>query len=283
MHKARTIGILILICLSLLMTACANKYAMLISTGRTTSDDSLYHSEYWYDLFIEYQMLRENGFKDENIYVLYGDGNDFGTDYPDYNATATFGHSIADMAVNKGNIQSVFNHLSTRVTSRDYFYSWWMGHGSGMGPGMCDLRMHISTTGEIVTDAELTTYLNQIQAFRKRNLAVMTCHSGGLVDNLDVAGTRTLVLTSSTCAQSSYSTTTTCNGRGHAEFNYTFPNALRQKDPCGAVVTSDTDNNGRVSIFEAHQYNLANMTRSTPQLGDPDGVAPTTELIRNQP
>ena len=268
----------------ILSVGCA-KHAVLISTGKTVSDDTMYHSEYWYDLFLQYKMLRENGFKDENIYVLYGDGTDFNTSYANFDATTQYGHSITDMAVNKANIQTVFNTVGAKVDSNDYLYVWWLGHGGGSGPGSCNLTMSISTTGETVTNSEFTTYINNVTKYGKRSVATMTCHSGGILDNLDTTGSKTVILTSSLCAQSSYSygPAETCNGRPHAEFNYTLPNALREQDPCSTSVASDNDSNGYVSLSEAHQYNQTTMTKSTPQLGDPDSIAPTTYIKKNEP
>ena len=66
---------------------------------------------------------------------------------------------------------------------------------------------------------------------KKRSVAVMTCHSGGMIDNMNTTGNKTVTLTSSTCAQSSYDAGATCDGILHAEFNYTLPNALRLKNP----------------------------------------------------
>ena len=54
------------------------KYAVLISAGDTIADDAMYHSEYWYDLILMYRTLIENGFSHNNIFVLYGVGNDLG-------------------------------------------------------------------------------------------------------------------------------------------------------------------------------------------------------------
>lgn len=274
-------GLLCLLVVS--STGCARKYAVLISTNEVTSDNVSYHSEWWYDLFLQYRMLTENGFRDDRIYVLYGSGNDFNTILADYNAANVFGHSITDMAVNKANIQAVFNTLSSKVKARDYLYVWWMGHGGGSGPGFCDLTMAISNTGETVTDTELTNYMSNVPNYRKRTVDIMTCHSGGMIDNMAAAGIRTVSLTSSTCPESSYSISTTCNGRPHAEFHYTIPNALREHNPCGAAVGSDYDSNGYVSLSEVHQYNSATMTTSTPQLGDLDGLASTTYLKRPAP
>jgi hypothetical protein len=273
---------LVLSC-SLSLFGCAQKYAMLVSTGAATADDSMINSEYWYDLFLQYSMLRQNGFSDNRIYVLYGFGTDFTTIYPSYDANVVFGHSITDMAVSKANIQQVIDELKNTVTKRDYVYYWWMGHGGGSGLGMCNLSMSISTTGEHVTDTEFANYINSVSDYRKREVAIMTCHSGGMLDNMNVAGNKTVTHTSSTCPESSYSIATTCNGRVQAEFNYTFPNALAEHDPCGGFIASDDDSSGYVSMSEAHLYNQVNMTSSTPQIADPDSIASSTLIKRRVP
>jgi hypothetical protein len=272
-----------LLSLSLLILSGCSKYAVLVSTNKVTHEDVSYHSEWWYDTFLMYQALRESGFQDKNIYVLYGDGIDFDTTYNDYNAIKVYGHNITDMAVNKANIQSIFNTLSNKVGGNDHLYVYWMGHGGGSGPGSCNLTMDISYTGETVTDIELANYINMISNYKKRTIDIMTCHSGGMLDNMDVIGTDTVTLTSSTCPQSSYSISTTCNGRTHAEFHYTIPNALRWRDPCNNPVDADYNNSGDVSLSEVHSYNAATMTTSTPQMVDPDGIAPNTHLDHIQP
>jgi peptidase C13-like protein len=275
--KSTSICLLSLLAVCCLSSAgCAHKYAVLISANNVTMDDVSIHSEWWYDLILQYKMLREKGYKERNIYVLYGNGTDFSTSHSDYNSTALFGHSITNMPVSKANVQAVFSTLSPKVRPRDYLYVWWMGHGGGSGPGQCNLSMSISNTGEFVSDAELKTYVDQVTSYKKRSIAVMTCHSGGMVDNFNVAGSRTVVLASSTCAESSYDAPSTCNGRVQAEFNYTEPNALRKQDPCGTAVPSDTDASGGISLLETHAFNAAQMSSSTPQLGDPDSIAGST-------
>ena len=67
------------------------KYAVLISTEEATeqidppsldqacisSPDQRNNIEFWHDLVLTYCTLTENGFKPDNIFVLYGDGTDF--------------------------------------------------------------------------------------------------------------------------------------------------------------------------------------------------------------
>lgn len=263
------------------LSGCTAKYAVLVSTDTVTSDDVAYHSEWWYDLYLQYAMLREKGFKDQNIYVLYANGTDFSTSHSDYDASANFGFSITDMAMSKANVNAVFNSLASQVDGNDHLYVWWMGHGSG--GSTCNTTMHIGTSSETMTDTELTAAINQVTNYGERVVTMMTCFSGGLVDNLDVSGTRTVVLTSSRCNQLSYDASATCNGIFHADFNYTLPNGLREQDPCGGAVSSDSDGDGSVSISESHAYNVAGMTTSDPQMGDTDGLAPTIRIDKSNP
>jgi hypothetical protein len=265
---------------------CTPKYAVLLSTNKVLDDDIRYHSEWWYDLVQQYQMLRDSGFRDDRIYVLYGDGTDFPTAHLAYDSTARFGRDITDRPMNKGEVEKIFQSLDRvmrRHPRRGYLYVWWMGHGFGAGPDSCDLTMSISHTDEEVTDAELKAYIDQVRRYRKRSISIMTCHAGGLVNNFSNPVERNVVLASSTCAESSYDAPATCDGIFHAEFNDTQPRALRQVNFCAAPVASDADGNGWVSLGETHTYNAAVMVTSTPQLGDASALAPVTWPARPKP
>ena len=121
--KATSISRLVLVVVCCLgVVGCAQKYAVLISTNNVTMDDVSIHSEWWYDLILQYKMLRDKGYKKDNIYVLYGNGSDFGTSHPDYNSTALFGHPITTMPVSKANVQAIFSTLSPKVKSDSYLY-----------------------------------------------------------------------------------------------------------------------------------------------------------------
>jgi hypothetical protein len=264
-----------LICMIFL--GCPKYYAVLISTNNVVLDDQSIHSEWWYDLFLQYKMLRDLGYTDQNIYVLYGNGNDFNTTHKKYNTNVQYGHAITDYPCNKTQIQNIFKTLSSRLNKDDYLYIWWMGHGGGSGPGMCNLTMSIHHTGEAVTDVEFTSYLNSITRYKKRWVNVMTCHSGGLVDNINNSGNRTITFTSCTCAQLSYDKSGSCD-YVHAEFNYDEPTAYLEKDPCNSAVTVDNNSDGVVHVDEAFNYISSTMTRSTPQKADPDNIASTSKI-----
>lgn len=278
MYKKKNMIIIFSVCLiCMLFTGCPKHYAVLISTNNVSLDNQSIHSEWWYDLFLQYKMLRELGYSDKNIYVLYGLGTDFNTSHNEYNSNVQYGHSITDFACNKNQIQNIFSSLSSKITSEDYLYVWWMGHGGGSGPGSCNLSMSIHHTGESVSDAEFTNYLNSITNYKKRWINVMTCHSGGLIDNLNSSGTRTVSNTSCTCTQLSYDKASSCDVV-HAEFNYDEPTAYREKTPCNSAVNVDGNSDGVIHVSEAFNYINSTMTRSTPQIGDPDNIAAASKI-----
>ncbi len=57
-------------------TGPPQKFAVLASAEKATKDDTKENSEFWYDLVLTYCTLLDHGFESDNIYVLYGDGED---------------------------------------------------------------------------------------------------------------------------------------------------------------------------------------------------------------
>ena len=52
------------------------KVAVLVSAEYAESNVVLYDADFWYDTVLTYCALKENGFADKDIYVLYGHGED---------------------------------------------------------------------------------------------------------------------------------------------------------------------------------------------------------------
>ncbi|OQY99027.1 MAG: hypothetical protein B6D35_10545 [Candidatus Brocadia sp. UTAMX2] len=275
-----------------LSPASEYKHAVLICAGVTNADRQRYNSAYWYDLMSQYLMLRERGFNDENIHVLYGyDGEDYYPGLLDYNSAHLFGKKITDMAISKANIESVFqalggkrsdvNCVSRALTDEDYLYIWWMGHG-GSDPGTCNLYLPISVTGEEFTDVELSNCINQVSHYKKRVVAVMTCFSSGILDDMiNEKGVNTVTLASSSCDEYSYDIWPTCDRRPHAEFNYKLTEAIRQMDICNKPLKKDPDTNpkdGYVSLAEACDYIAPPMRNPTAprKISDPDKISDST-------
>lgn len=272
------------------------KYAVLISAYEVNNQDSdedgirdgenvKHHAAFWYDLVLQYKMLIKSGFDHNNIKVLYGRGSAFDTIYPEYDLRRLYPtHQITYNAVTKDNIERIFDELKLTVTKDDHLYIWWMGHGHASGPDNCGLSLFIGYTDENVTtinDDLLHEYINRIPTCLKRIIAVMACHSGGIIDNMAIAGEGTIggtvTLASSGCEQNSYDTLSSCDVY-HAEFNYTLTTALLKENSCGSTTVCrkghllDGNEDGYVSLEEAHEFNKCEMIMSNPMMGDNDGI-----------
>ncbi|MBN1270757.1 MAG: caspase family protein [Candidatus Aminicenantes bacterium] len=287
----KTSSLLVFLVMVILYTplSAQQKYALLISTGNTILDDQPTHSEYWYDLFLIYRTLIENGFTHDNIYVLYGNGNDFASAYADYQTAAVFPGvaQIVDFSVSRTDVQNIFTWLAngnaaegvTKIQDGDFLFYWWMGHGSIQpGMGVCDYRAKIEVTNEYVTDTEFAAYFGQLPDCVVKTDYVMTCHSGGLIADLE--GLHTMIHTAAPCDTGTNSLTFDVI---HAEFSYHVASAFREEDALGAAVASDTDLDGLVSAGEANDYVHTNMTTSVSQIGDYRNIAPLIFIANAQP
>lgn len=249
----------------------AKNYAVLISAGKTKGDDKPYNSEYWYDLFLIYEILYENGFTHSNIHVLYGDGNDFQSSHSRYQIPSGWGISqITDLNNSESNVQDVFSDLAPNMTNQDFLWIWWMGHGAI--DSLCsDIYFNIQNTGEKVYDHEFKSYVDQINNYKKRSFSIMTCHSGGIIDELE--NNKTVILTAVPCGKKAYSYKYDV---WHAEFTHNLYSALNWGYPGGGSVNADDNSNGLISMYEAWDYTYDNRTydeadivwRSIPQYSD---------------
>lgn len=270
MRKSATILFLAVTCVLLWApTADARDYAVLISAGEATQDDAICNCEYWYDMLLQYTTLLDEGYTHNDIYVLYGFGVDFDSEHWQYQVPYT----VSDYPANRDTIGTIFDELGEIMTERDKLYVWWMGHGSNVGE---HLRMLIQTTGEYVWDYEFAEWVSQVQSYDRRSFSFMTCHSGGILD--DLQGWFSIVMSSSTLYQSSYSAWL-CDSY-HAEFHYYETCAFHWETPAAICGTVDADDNlnGRVSFREAFGYAVENTLNSTPQMSDMGHHAPYTYL-----
>jgi len=257
--------------------AGAKNYAVLISAGQTTSDGSVYNSEYWYDLVLTYRMLVDQGYDHDDIFVLYGDGQDFPSQRPCYQNP--YPVDIVDLPNDGAHVEAVFDSLAGLVTDDDVLYVWWMGHGSReWWVGGFHLKLLIENTGETLWDVILASHIDQVEDYRLRVCSFMTCFSGGIIDDLE--GAKSVVITSSTFEQPSASDLL-CD-TWHAELNYFEAGAFHGESPCGLCgpVDADGDGNGWISVGEAYEYADAGMVFSDPLVGDPGALGPTAHLAK---
>lgn len=287
----------------------SEKYAVLVSAGRTDYDNMTVHSEWWYDLFLMYETLIEQGYTHDHIYVLYGDGNDFDSSHIRYNRNKMhpqWPEQITDYNNHKETIEDIFvylggdpNHQSI-ITEEDDLFVWWLGHGSNTypsDPNACS-EIHFTIENQHVDpnnpysgnvkiyDYEFENYVNYITQYNHRCFIITTCHSGGIFDEL-LTNDKTTVLTPVHCNQQA--------GTGfyeeltgflipHVEFSYYLFCALKWRDLSGNLINpdADTDDDLLIKMNEIENYIWTNQTgRTNPQFsGDPNYIILNTSRCK---
>lgn len=251
----------------------AENYAVLISAGKTIIDDDPEHtSEYWYDLFLMYELLYENGFTNfnhDNIYVLYGEGVDFSSNHDRYQVPSDDWdiNQITDKSNTKSNIQSTFNALTRTITDKDFLWVWWMGHGLMDGP-QPNIKLKIENRTDVyVTDDEFASYVDVLTNYKRRSFSFAACHSEGMFDDLE--NDKTVILVSSPMGDFGSSIETDV---WHAEFNDRLFSALKWKTPGGSPVNADYNSNGLISMQEGFDYCFNNKIYDWPMYNDLGGI-----------
>jgi len=298
------------------------KVAVLISTEEAAVPyqdpppgvDTFYNTEFWNDLVLTYCTLSKNGFGAENIYVLYGDGQDFRSERPGYRPPYCDGsRKLTDIALTgpsgvvKDNICSVLCCLATghpavqrdgrcrccrwgtrarngfscrqgripRLGAGDYLFVWLEGHGYRYDGGSL---VHLPNVEQInLRDSEIERILKGLSA-RRRTLVFETCKSGGLVDNLDDANT--VVVASSGPYEDSYPAYFTdrdgfpASGEEVAHGRLSF----WLNAALQGAPCGETAHDNLVSIKEAYTAAIeelqAENSTQTPVLGDRGDIAP---------
>ena len=267
-----------------------NKYALLISGGFNSSNA---HYRYWNDLTFMYNTLKsEYGFSDDNIVVVYKDGNGENNDI------------TVDYAADSSGIDDAFHYLADKMTKNDTFLLFVTNHGGGLRMdayyedgqhtisdmvfgGRADtsgdetdeaiFEKHLFTDlnsdgdendhvryDEVIYlynsvndlwDDDLATYLDTL-TYSKMVIILEQCFSGGFL--ADLRGKNRVIVS----ASSEYESSWMGPDINYDEFSYYFTSALAGHKHDGTAVDADTDNDGKVSILEAFEYARDNDTKA---------------------
>ena len=241
----------------------------------------------------------EQGYTHDHIYVLYGDGNDFDSSHTRYNkseAHPEWPEQITDYNNYKDTIENIFAYLGgdpnqqAIITGEDDLFVWWFGHGANTNPSdpnaCSDISFQIENTNQIVSDNEFANYVDQVEQYNHRCFIIITCHSGGIFDELLIDDSTT-VFTPVPCNQQA---STYCyeelDGFSifHVEFSYYLFCALKWRDPLGNLINPDADTNDdlRIKMKEVENYIWTNQThRTNPQFGgDPNYIIMNTNRCK---
>ncbi|MGC4044141.1 MAG: C13 family peptidase [Armatimonas sp.] len=224
---------------------------------------------FWNDTVWMYKALLNNGYKPENIFVLYGDGVDYLSANPRYRYPGT----VTDFPATKGWVNKVFDGLKNgdaanslpKMDGNDTLFVWTFDHGGG------GMNATLSLRGGGITDTEFATHLNAIP-YASRAIFMQQCHSGGFIDNLQ--NSKTVISTACRFDQSAYPTDTENENFGgkvynHGEYNYYIISALDRQTVTGSFVNADKNSNNLISAWEMHDWDRTHESSTeTPVIND---------------
>lgn len=229
------------------------KYAVLVSGGW---DAGANYARYWNDLSFIYRALKEKyKYTDSQIIVLYANG----THAPDEDLDGD-GTDDIDYAATKANLTSVMTFVKKYLKKNGKLFFYSTNHG-GYESGH-DAYLYL--WGETIRDDEFGALTQDIRA--KHAIYVMEqCYSGGMMDDILTAQTypcnnpRVCVMTAARHDEVSWSADTEGT---YDEYVYHWTSAVYGQTPGGTAVNADSNNDGKVSMKEAHEYAKAQDSRN---------------------
>lgn len=234
-------------------SAAGRTYAVILSGGYNKYAN---YERYWNDCSFVYQTLvNKYGVLKNNISVIMSDGTDPAADMK---ATAGgFKSSPLDLdydgkpdiqyAATRANVKAVLSDLSQKIGENDHLFFYVIDHG---GTRNNKNQSYICLwNGESLHDYELANWL---RPFNEKsvyvNVVLGQCFSGGFIEELSQVGC--VVAAASKGSESSWA----CPDIPYDEFVYQWTSAINEANAFGVPITSDGDNNHRVTMEEAFDY-----------------------------
>ncbi len=252
------------------ITPADNRYAVIISGGWNRFNN---HPRYWNDCSFFYATLKNYGFRDENIFVLFADGTDPAVDQADGVTSSPLdldgdGDPDIGYSATKENLSLVFDRLAARLSGEDLLYIFTTDHGDAQADNAAPYATPNVTLclwdEQEVTGDELAAEVNKVQA--KAIVGIFEqCYSGGLVERLK--GPNRVLMSASRWWELSYA----MNDLPMDEFSYYATKALAEP------TAGDSNGDGIVAMEEAYLYALAHDSYQMETLdsyGDNNGEHP---------
>lgn len=276
--------ILTILIFSLIINICnATDYAILISAGKATTDDTFNNSEFWYSLYLAYEdLVIKEGYLPENVFVFYGDGTDFTATTKDrYQLSLHDWSSITDYDNSYSTMVTQFTTLGNTITSSDnVLIRWVVGHGSASTTD--NYYASISNQGTYISESNLISLISLISDYNKMKILWMTCYSGCLVKGSNTLNNdNTVIITASDWDEYSYAYEpySDINDEPHPEFNYLITSCLYGEGPYETSFSADENNDNIPSMEELYDATQScSFMRSDAQLGDQCSIADRTYI-----
>ena len=291
-----------------LTTNAQKKYAILIggnygpnlsiipATDRWNAGENIGpygYDEFWNDTYLMWEVLIKEeggkGYSDEDVFVLFANGNDFtfyGQDNR-YKAIHNGYPHVTDYSATEQEVSNVFTSLANTITENDFLFVWIMSHGGDNNPtsennGNAYLYLYdYPNTGDydgLLYDDELNNYLDYIPAYKKV-VFIQAPHSGRFAKKL--AEDNTIIFTSSDKGESSYQAddypeteneTIGVNKYNHGEFNFHLYSSLAGETPVedntiynnqSLITAPDINEDNNKSFSDIVQWEILNNSLST--------------------
>jgi hypothetical protein len=264
----------ILLSIALAIGAFAENYAVLI-TGCEPNLPPVTpeYDQFWNDTYLMWESLWQFGWKDENIFVLFGNGADWDTTNQRYSprlqnqSDPRFPIVITDDSAYYDDVVETFDYLEQTMTNSDFLFIWTFDHGriSSLGDTILCLM-----GGDSIPDYEFADMLNDIP-FNKRVIWMAQCNSGGFLDNL--SNNNTVFMSACKALESSFQADNNYPDGGdslendyfapqdyyhHSEFDYHVFNALRLETivEYHPLTEPDTNDDGNASLPEIYDWEI---------------------------
>jgi len=186
------------------------KYAVIINAYAPGSEDDENswalanpsnepYYEFWNDVYLMWEMLYEQGFHNDNIFMIYNKGIDFPENYTSYNERYTaayhFLDHITDYRAYESAVDSVFTGLAegslgfSQIQEDDFFVLYIFGHGFKTGIAL--LPFEPNNRGGL-SWTKLEGYLTALNCYKKV-IIMQQCFSGSSIEYLQ--GENTIIMT----------------------------------------------------------------------------------------
>ena len=231
--------------------------------------------EFWNDTYLMWDMLKNQDYTEENIFVLFADGNDFASGSSIY--TPPTGVVVTDYAADSSSVVNLFRNLAEgtnnipQITDDDFLFVWTFGHGSRDSNN----NYSILLIDGLMKDNILSNMINKLPA-NKKTVWMQQCHGGGFANTLQA---NNLVFHSAcqhdqlayradnrTVEDYLYIENEVKGGvtYPHGEFNYHVISLNRGKSPVGqsdyhglSYSSGDLNNDGVISFYETYVWEEA--------------------------
>ena len=184
------------------------------------SSDTPQAFAFWNGGVLAYEMLLENGFNRDNIFVLYGNGQDFnGSHNAIMNRSMDLLHPMTDMKASAETIRATLQCLSNGftdaavgcatvplLTDEDFLVLFWTSHGFDPSyyddppPGCQEsgdvafrVEAPVGEPGVDVCASEIASWMSGMD-YRRRVLVFTTCRSGGIIPHFEPHGSNTVLM-----------------------------------------------------------------------------------------